>query len=454
MVRLGEAEIPAGRAGEAPSVALSASLRELGLELQRFKTGTVPRVLKSSLHLDELPVQPSDRRPRRFHHSPVTRPERELLPCWVTHTTEATHELLRRNFHQSALVSGKIEGTGPRYCPSIEAKLLRFPGRTSHTAFLEQEGWDTEEIYVQGVSNSLPPAVQLEMLHSMPGLGEAVMLRPGYAIEYDCLDARQLDRFLRYPKVEGLFLAGQVNGTSGYEEAAAQGLLAGINAACWLRQEEMLSLTRSEAYLGVMVDDLVSKGTEEPYRMLTARAEHRLLLGTNSALRRLGGYGAALGLLPEQVRKEAEREEELLRQEMERLYSIPLTQGNIRKLPEGLESGRAMRSVAEVLQQERTTYAAVARAFPPPRSLPVALHEELTARLRYEPYWREESERAALAHNWGQVSLPGDLDYSSLPLRQEAQEALSRARPGTLEQAAALPGVTPADVTVLRSRLR
>ena len=417
ILHLGEVSYSAGRAGEFAAVGLTASLQELGLEFHRFKTGTVPRVLRSSLDLRHLGVQPSDQRPLRFHHSPVARPERELLPCWVTRTTATTHQLLRASLHLSALVAGRITGTGPRYCPSIEAKLLRFPERESHPVFLEQEGWDTGEVYVQGLSNSLPPAVQLEMLRSLPGLAGAEMIRPGYAIEYDCIDARQLDRALGFPAAPGLYLAGQVNGTSGYEEAAAQGLIAGINAARFLRAEPPVEISRAQGYIGVLVDDLVTKGTDEPYRMLTARAEHRLSLGQSSALRRLGPLGHALGLLPAEVLARSEAEERLV--------------------------------AAEVARR-----AAGGDPACPPRPLPPHLQAEVAMRLHYEPYWAQEATRLREATRLSQVRMPGDFPYADAPLRREARERLAEARPDNLEQAAALPGVTPADIATLQAWLR
>jgi len=453
LIHMGDLNWSAGRAGEFPAVGLTASLQALGLEFQRFKTGTVPRVLKSSLDLDRVEVVPSDPRPLRFHHSPVPRPDRPLLPCWKTWTTPTTHRLVRNALHLSALVSGRITGTGPRYCPSLEAKLLRFPDRERHTVFLEQEGWDTEEIYVHGVSNSLPASVQLEMLRSLPGLERAVMIRPGYAIEYDCLDARQLDRSLAFPEVRGLFLAGQVNGTSGYEEAAAQGLLAGINAARFLRDRPPLHLSRAQGYLGVLVDDLVSKGTDEPYRMLTARAEHRLALGQGSALRRLAPLGAEIGLLPSEVAERVRAEEAQIDAEIARLRKVILAPSSLPR-SSALNSGTSRARTAADLIQEGFTYPEVANLYPPPRPLPTPLQAEVEARLRYAPYWKQEQARLQQSRQLAQTSIPADFSYAEAPLRREARERLTAARPLTLEQAASLPGVTAADVAVLEAWVR
>jgi tRNA uridine 5-carboxymethylaminomethyl modification enzyme len=402
-IHIGEVRIPAGRAGEGPARGLSDALTRLGLELRRFKTGTVPRVLRESLDLGELQVQPSDQRPLRFAYRPVPRPSLPLLPCFITATTEETHKLLRRNAHRSALWSGQITGIGPRYCPSIEAKLERFPERTSHRVFLELEGWHTREVYVQGLSNSMPADVQEAMLHSVPGLRHAKMIRPGYAIEYDCIDARVLDRSLAFAGLPGLYLAGQVNGTSGYEEAAAQGLIAGINAARFCRGLPPLTLERTEGYIGVLLDDLTRMGTDEPYRMLTSRAEGRLCFGQDTAWYRLLGRAREIGLVPEE--ELAEREAELCA-DSPQWSRLPLA-----------TRGRRAQELEE---------AAV-------------------------PYIRREEARLRSIRRLASVPIPEDLDFRRLPLRREAVERLCAARPRTVGELAALAGITPADVATVHA---
>ena len=287
VIHIGETSYSAGRVGEEASHDLTDCLKALGLAMQRFKTGTVPRVLFSSLDLERVPVQPSASAPLRFSRRGVSPAPRPMMPCHVARTNATTHEILRASFDRSALMSGRIFGKGPRYCPSIEAKLVRFPGRASHTVFLEREGWGTDEVYAQGLSNSMPRDVQLEMLHSIVGLEYCGMVRPGYAIEYDCLDPRQLTESLELGSLPRVFCAGQINGTSGYEEAAAQGVVAGIGAARRARGHGEFAVDRRSSYIGVMVGDLTVRGTDEPYRMLTGRAERRLMLGVSTAWNRL-----------------------------------------------------------------------------------------------------------------------------------------------------------------------
>ena len=417
VMHIGETRIAGGRSGEGPATHLSDALQRLGFDLRRFKTGTVPRVLLGSLNLGDLGVQPSDARPLRFAYEQVPRPPLPLLPCYTTATNSVTHDLLRAHAHRSALWSGRIEGIGPRYCPSIEAKLMRFPERDSHLVFLEQEGWSTQEVYVQGISNSMPAEVQWDMLRTLPGLRECVMTRPGYAVEYDCIDARALDAHLHYPAVSGLFLAGQVNGTSGYEEAAAQGLIAGINAARYACGQEFVRLARTDGYLGVLVDDLTTRGSEEPYRMLTSRAEFRLLFGQDTAWHRLLPLAVQIGLAPPACLSRLQAEAEAIAVSEQQPNSIP---------------GHGL------LRRTRLSYVA-------------DRHAELN-RL-YAPYVQREHTRVRRLRHLQRLRIPRDFRFDALPLRREARERLTRTRPDTLADLAETPGITPADVATVHAAL-
>lgn len=441
-----------GRAGEFPALGLSDSLRDLGLELGRLKTGTPPRVDGATVDFCRMEAQDGDADPKPFSFRTSALGPREQVKCYVTRTTPETHEALRAGLDRSPLYQGVIVGIGPRYCPSIEDKIVRFADRESHQLFIEPEGRHTSEVYVNGFATSLPEDIQWTALRTVPGLEEAEIVRPGYAVEYDFAPPTQLWPSLECKRIRGLFLAGQVNGTSGYEEAAAQGIVAGINAALSLRGEAPLVLKRSESYIGVLIDDLVTKGTDEPYRMFTSRAEYRLLLRHDDADIRLAEHAYRVGMIDEAAYRERTGKRAAIVREMGVLAEVRPAVGDTNAVLERLsEPGvQEPQSLAQLLKRPGVRYASIAGLRGDAAAVPEEVAREAETRIKYAGYIAREAAAAEKAASLDGRGIPGDLEYGAVyGLSTEGRQKLAAVRPRTVGQAARTPGVRAADIAVL-----
>ncbi len=450
---IGETVYDSGPNGQRPAMKLTESLRRAGIALMRFKTGTPARVDARSLDFSQFELQPGDDDAPHFSFmTDETSPTLPQVSCWLAYTNETTHRILRENIQRAPMANGVIEGVGPRYCPSIETKILRFPDKERQQLFLEPEGLHTREIYVQGMSTSMPMDVQIAFLRTIPGLTHCRIMRAGYAIEYDCIDPRQLRPSLEFKAIRGFFSAGQANGTSGYEEAAAQGLMAGINAALQLAGKEPLILKRSEAYIGVLIDDLVTKGTEEPYRMMTSRAEYRLLLRQDNADLRLTEHGRRVGLVTEErwarfTKKKTEIGAALAA--LKETLLTPSREINEKLKAAGLGEIRVVTSLFALLRRPAADYEKLCALFPLPASAKEAAREVDIA-ASYDGYIEKQQEDVRRQERLENRLLPEDMDYGQVPsLRDEAREKLAALRPRSVGQAGRISGVSPADISLL-----
>lgn len=459
LIHIGPAKISSGRAGEAAAIGISDSFESLGFKVGRLKTGTPPRFDGRTINWDILEPQPGDERPKPFSFSNDS-VEREQVPCYITYTNERTHRVITDNLHKSPLYSGEIKGIGPRYCPSIEDKVVKFRDKERHQIFLEPEGLSTYEIYPNGISTSLPLEVQYELVRTIDGLSGVEIMRPGYAVEYDFVDSTQLKPTLETKLVENLYFAGQINGTTGYEEAASQGLMAGINAALRIKGESPLVLDRSEAYIGILIDDLVTKGVDEPYRMFTSRAEYRLVLREDNADLRLAGKGYGIGLLPPQSYERMSAKKNAVEAGLERLGTMKVTPDpRVNGILTGLGSSpiKKPQSLKEILRRPEISYndlSLISADFPRVRPDEDVL-TQIEMEVKYEGYIKRQMEQIDKFKKVENLSIPDYFSYENIPgLSREIVYKLSKVRPGSLGQASRISGVTPAAISVLMVYLK
>lgn len=443
-----------GPNGLSAANSLSQSLLELGIELRRFKTGTPARVDKRTIDFSKMEEQKGDENivPFSFTNTPEEL-EREQVSCWLTYTNEETHEIIRENIDRSPIYSGNIKGTGPRYCPSIEDKVVRFADKKRHQVFLEPEGLYTNEMYIGGMSSSLPEDVQYRMYHTVPGLEHAAIVRNAYAIEYDCINPLQLKASLEFKNISGFFSAGQANGSSGYEEAAAQGIIAGINAARKFLGKEPVVLDRSQAYIGVLIDDLVTKGTNEPYRMMTSRAEYRLLLRQDNADMRLTGIGHEIGLIDDERYEKLLEKEKLIEEEVERMKKTTVgVRAEVQELLAKYESTplQSGTTLAELLKRPELSYETIKDIDKDRKELPEDVKEQVNIELKYDGYIKRQLRQVEQYKKLENKKIPEDIDYDDVySLRKEAVQKLKELRPASVGQASRISGVSPADISVL-----